>query len=265
MAYWYFLMAGAMAGLCAGLFGVGGGLVIVPILLIVFAQLGYPTEILAHMAVGTSLATIVITSISSMQSHHRYGNVRWDIVKYMTGGLMVGSLIGAYVASFLASQLLTALIAMMAMAMGSKMLIAKAHNSYAQKVLPSVGVQSSIGFLIGMLSAIFGIGGGSLTVPFLARFIDIKHAVGTSAACGLPIAAAGAAGFMLFGQQQNHLPAGAIGFVHVGAFLCIAVMSFIFAKVGAKLAHSLPNATLKRLFGGLLVVVGIKMMVGVIG
>lgn len=263
MAYISFLIAGVVAGICAGLFGVGGGLVIVPILLVVFAKLGYAPEIIAHLAVGTSLATIVVTSVSSMQSHHKRGGVRWQIFQNMAIGLVVGSLFGAYVASFLASKVLTGLIGGMALIMGIKMLLAKASQAQHLRPLPKAYMQTTVGGLIGAASAIFGIGGGSLTVPFLSRYVDMKQAVGTSSACGLPIALAGAIGFMIFGQKAS-VPQGAIGFVHIGAFVCISIMSFIFAKVGAKIAHSLPSATLKKAFGGLLVIVAIKMISGVV-
>ncbi len=261
LMYVWFLLAGAFAGVCAGLFGVGGGLIIVPVLMAIFKAYGYPSEVITHLAVGTSLATIVVTSISSMQSHHKRGGVRWDVWRNMSGGLVLGSLFGAFVAEKLKSQQLAILIASMALFMGIKMLMAKKSDAVAKGSLPPAPVQFGVGGLIGMASAVFGIGGGSFTVPFLSRFgLTMQQAVGTSAACGLPIAIAGALGFMFFGKDVQGLPREAIGFVHITAFVCISVMSFIFAKVGAKLAHQLPASTLKRMFGGLLLIVGSKMM-----
>lgn len=264
MMYLWFMLAGMFAGVCAGLFGVGGGLIIVPVLMAIFSAHGYSPDVITHLAVGTSLATIIVTSISSMQSHHKRGGVRWDVWKNMSVGLVIGSVIGAWVADLLKGEILTALIASMAIIMGVKMLTSKKSDVTATHSLPTAGVQMGVGGLIGSASAIFGIGGGSFTVPFLSRFgLDMKQAVGTSSACGLPIAVAGALGFMFFGRDVTGLPPDAVGFVHITAFICISVMSFIFAKVGAKLAHQLPANTLKRMFGGLLVIVGSKMMWGI--
>lgn len=265
LMYIWFLLAGAFAGTCAGLFGVGGGLIIVPVLMVIFKAYGYPAEVITHLAVGTSLATIVVTSISSMRSHDKRGGVRWDVWRNMSGGLVLGSLVGAYIADLLHGNVLTFLIAGMALFMGTKMLMSKKTDAVTGH-LPPAPIQFGVGGLIGAASAVFGIGGGSFTVPFLGRFgLTMQQAVGTSAACGLPIAIAGALGFAFFGQDVQGLPKEAIGFVHLTAFLCISVMSFFFAKLGAKLAHQLPAATLKRSFGILLSVVGLKMLLSALG
>lgn len=264
LMYLWFMLAGAFAGVCAGLFGVGGGLIIVPVLMAIFASYGYSPEVITHLAVGTSLATIVVTSISSTQSHHKRGSVNWDIWKNMSVGLVIGSLFGAFVAEKLKGDVLTLLIASMAMIMGVQMFRAKKSDVQSGGNLPSRSVQIGVSVAIGWASAIFGIGGGSFIVPFLNRVgLEMKHATGTSSACGLPIAIAGALGFMFFGKDVAGLPSDAIGFVHITAFVCISVMSFIFAKLGAKLAHQLPASTLKRMFGGVLLIAGIKMMLGV--
>lgn len=259
MEYVWYAAAGIVAGICAGLFGVGGGLVIVPILIWVFAHLGVNADVVAHLAVGTSLATIVVTSISSMTAHNKAGNVEWQIFKNMAIGLVLGSLLGAFVAKFLKSDVLQTIIGIGAMATAIRMLFFP-NQENLDKPLPARSTQIGAGLGIGGLSAVFGIGGGSLTVPFLNYCgLPMKRAVGTSAACGLPIAIAGAIGFAVFGQGTNLGVAGAIGFVHIGAFIGISVMSAIFAKVGAKLAQKLPAKQLKQGFGGLLLVVGIKM------
>lgn len=266
LMYVWFLLAGAFAGVCAGLFGVGGGLIIVPVLMAIFTAYGYSPDVITHLAVGTSLATIVVTSISSMQSHNERNGVRWDVWRNMSIGLVLGSLLGAFIAEKLKSQHLSLLIASMALIMGLKMLMAKKSDVATTGSLPAAPIQSAVGGIIGMASAIFGIGGGSFTVPFLSRFgLTMQQAVGTSSACGLPIAIAGALGFMFFGKDVQGLPQEAIGFVHISAFICISIMSFIFAKFGAKLAHQLPASTLKRAFGGLLLLVGTKMMIGALG
>lgn len=252
----WFVVAGAFAGLCAGLFGIGGGMIIVPALVWIFTAYGFSPEIIAHLAVGTSLATIVVTSISSLTAHHKRGGVRWDIWKNMAIGLVVGSLLGAAVADQINGLMLQALIGVAALLVAFKMLFLS-NKEQLGKPLPSAPVQIGAGSGIGMASSIFGIGGGSLTVPFLTwAGLSMRQAVGTSAACGLPIALAGAAGFAWFGQDVANLPEGAIGFVHIIGFICISIASFITAKLGAKLAHQLPAATLKRAFGILLVFAG---------
>lgn len=261
MIYALFLLTGALAGLCAGLFGVGGGLVIVPVLMYLFGFLGMNADVVAHVALGTSLATIMITSISSLMAHHKAGNVHWDVFYHMAMGLALGSLCGAYVAKLIHSDDLKMIVGVGIVLMASKMLFLP-NQERTNKSLPAVYIQSIASVGIGGLSAVFGIGGGSLTVPFLNYCgLSMQKAVGTSSACGLPIAIAGAMGFMIFGHKTQSGLAGTIGFVHVGAFCCISMASFMTAKIGAKISHQLPAKTLKKAFGFLLLVMGIMMIV----
>lgn len=263
MIYLWFSIAGIVAGLCAGLFGVGGGMVIVPALIWILAYYGLPSEIVPHVAVGTALATIILTSISSMSAHHKRGGVRWEIFKNMAKGLVLGSLVGAWVATLIDGAMLQAILGGGAILMAVKMLFFP--NQERLDIPPPADYkQTFAGVVIGILSAIFGIGGGSLTVPYLSQNgVPMKQAVGTSAACGLPIAIAGALGFIWFGHQGGNVDQvdGLIGFVHIGAFITISILSFIMAKVGARLAHALPAQTLKRAFGVLLMIVGVQLMV----
>lgn len=261
-----YLGLGAVAGLIAGLFGVGGGLVIVPVLLWAFALQGFEPTYLTHLAVGTSLATIMVTSISSVQAHHRRGAVRWSVVRHLATGLLLGAFVGAGVADAMPAQMLQLVIGIFALWVAQNMFRSqRAPQQPAQQVqtpqverLPSVPQQALAGGVIGVASAIFGIGGGSLTVPYLSRYgVVMQQAVATSAACGLPIAVAGALGFMFFGQSAENLPAGAWGFVHIPAFLGISAASLLTAQYGAKLAHRLPARLLKQLFSGLLLLVGL--------
>lgn len=264
----YYVIAGALAGLLAGLLGIGGGMIIVPALIYIFALQGVPEIALTHIGIGTSLATIIVTSISSLRAHHSKGAVNWDVWKRMTPGLIGGSLIGAGVASVIHGNSLQAIIGVGAFLVGLKMLFMKTkaleENDFSK--LPSPLGQTGLGSFIGMVSAIFGIGGGTLTVPFLSYFgLKIQNAVGTSAACGLPIAAAGAVGFLFFGQFvdasiKEALPTGVFGFVHIYAFVCVSLASFFTARIGAKLAHKLPAKTLKKAFAVLLLIVGIKLV-----
>lgn len=259
-----YLGLGAVAGLIAGLFGVGGGLVIVPVLLWAFTLQGFEPTYLTHLAVGTSLATIMVTSISSVQAHHRRGAVRWSVVRHLATGLLLGAFVGAGIADAMPAQALQLVIGCFALWVAHNMFRSQQRQQQTQQQqqqveqLPSVPKQALAGGVIGVASAIFGIGGGSLTVPYLSRYgVVMQQAVATSAACGMPIALAGALGFMWFGQAADNLPAGAWGFVHIPAFLGISAASLLTAQYGAKLAHRLPARLLKQLFSGLLFVVAL--------
>lgn len=252
-----YLLIGAIAGFTAGLFGVGGGLIIVPILYIVFTQMNYDPNVIMHIAVGTSLATTIVTSISSVTAHHKKGAVLWQVFRNLAPGLVLGSFLGAGVADLMSGQHLQLLIGVFAVWMAYKMFRGAHAVIDPNRHLPSAILQFAAGGGIGIASAIFGIGGGSLTVPFLNRHgVVMQKAVATSAACGLPIAVAGAIGFMWFGAREYIDVPNTIGYVHIYAFLGISTMSFITAKFGAKVAHRLSAAMLKKCFAGLLVVVG---------
>jgi hypothetical protein len=265
MLYVWFVIAGAFAGLSAGLFGVGGGMIIVPVLVWIFTVYAFPPEVITHLAIGTSLATIAVTSLSSLMAHNKRGGVCWEVWRHMALGLVIGSLVGAGVADMIDGQMLQVIIGAGALLMALKMLFLS-NKEQLDRPLPHAGVQFGAGTGIGLASSIFGIGGGSLTVPFLNwSGLPMRQSVGTSAACGLPIALAGAAGFAWFGQDVANMPAGTIGFIHITGFLCISVASFAMAKVGAKLAHVLPALTLKRAFGVLLLFAGGQLLLSGLG
>ncbi|MGM8887250.1 MULTISPECIES: sulfite exporter TauE/SafE family protein [unclassified Psychrobacter] len=269
MELFIFLIIGALAGFAAGLFGVGGGTIIVPLLFIVFTQMDFPADNVMHLALGTSLATIIITSISSLMAHHKKGGVMWPVFKNLAPGLVLGCFLGAGIAGQISGLYLQLIVGVFLlwvaykMFLGGKKQVASHANDVSNTnhnniVLPSKPKQLAAGGVIGIASAIFGIGGGSLTVPYLTRYnVVMQKAVGTSAACGLPIAIAGALGFMFFGMQQEVSVPNTIGFVHVYAFLGVSIMSFFTAKVGAKVAHMLSPQLLKKCFSVLLFVVGL--------
>ncbi|MDN6275532.1 sulfite exporter TauE/SafE family protein [Psychrobacter sp.] len=264
-----FLIIGALAGFAAGLFGVGGGTIIVPLLFIVFTQMGYSPDNIMHLALGTSLATIIVTSISSLMAHNKKGAVMWPVFKNLAPGLAIGCFLGAGIAGQISGLYLQLIVGVFLLWVAYKMFkggkkkaaanmnSASNTGSMVDSTLPSKPKQLAAGGIIGIASAIFGIGGGSLTVPYLTRYgVVMQRAVGTSAACGLPIAIAGALGFMFFGMKQQVDVPNTIGFVHVYAFLGISIMSFFTAKIGAKVAHILSPQILKKCFAVLLVVVG---------
>ncbi|WP_158893627.1 MULTISPECIES: sulfite exporter TauE/SafE family protein [unclassified Pseudomonas] len=254
-----FLVLGACAGLLAGLFGVGGGLIIVPVLVYSFTAKGLDPDILTHLAVGTSLATIVFTSLNSVWAHHRLGAVRWRLFAWMALGIVFGSALGALTAAAIHGPLLQKIIGTFAILIALQLALDLRPKRQARE--PGKPALTLAGVVIGWASAIFGIGGGSLTVPFLIwRSLSMQQAVATSAACGLPIALSGALSFILVGWQQPGLPAWSLGYVYLPALLGIALTSMFSARFGARLAHRLSPRLLKRLFALLLFGVGLNFL-----
>ncbi|WP_313115445.1 sulfite exporter TauE/SafE family protein [Ectopseudomonas guguanensis] len=255
-----YLVLGSAAGVLAGLFGVGGGLIIVPVLVLSFTAQGLATEILTHLAVGTSLATIIFTSINSLLEHHRKGAVRWPLFRWLTLGILLGAALGALTAALIQGPWLQKIIGTFAIIVAAQM--ALDLKPKASRGVPGKPTLTVAGGVIGWASAIFGIGGGSLTVPFLVwRSVPIQQAVATSAACGLPIAIAGALSFMFTGWGNPNLPPWSVGFVYLPAVLGIAMTSMFFARFGARLAHRLSPLLLKRLFALLLFSVGLSFFI----
>jgi len=247
MVFLVYLLLGVAAGVLAGLFGVGGGVIIVPVLLLAFAALDIPVTVATHLAVGTSLATIVVTSISSVRAHHKKGAVMWPVFWLLAPGLALGVLIGAQAAARLSGPVLQLAIGVFLVLIGTQMGFNLQPPVRSQ--VPGRAVLFGVGNVIGFASALFGIGGGSLTVPFLS-YCDVRmqKAVATSAACGLPIALFGAIGNISAGWHHTDLPAYATGFVYWPALAGIALASTPAARLGAHLAHRLPAEKLKRLF-----------------
>ncbi|VAW98677.1 Uncharacterized UPF0721 integral membrane protein [hydrothermal vent metagenome] len=250
-----YLLLGAFAGLLAGLFGVGGGLVIVPVLVYLFSAQGFDSGVLVHLAIGTSLATIIVTSLSSVYAHHKHAAVRWDIVRQLSPGIIIGALLGAVIADSMSSVYLRRFFALFEWLVGIQLLLNM--KSRPSRVLPVGWILFLAGKIIGFVSSIVGIGGGTMTVPFLVWCnIKMRQAVATSSACGLPIAIAGAAGFVIMGQNAQAGINGSFGYLYLPAFAGIVVTSVLFAPLGARLAHRLPAALLKRIFGLFLIGLG---------
>ncbi|MES9868763.1 MAG: sulfite exporter TauE/SafE family protein [Sedimenticola sp.] len=256
-----YLSVGAVAGLFAGLLGVGGGLIIVPALVWVFSSNGFSPDALMHLAVGTSLGTIVVTSISSISAHHKRGAVLWRQVMALSPGIVIGAWCGALVADSLPTLWLQRVFACFAIMVGLQM--AFRVKAEAHRQLPGRAGMGLAGWIIGLVSAVVGIGGGSMTVPFLSWCsVNMRNAVATSAACGLPIAVAGAIGFVVAGWGAAGLPQWSSGYLFWPALLAVVSASVLFAPLGARLAHTLPVGTLKRVFSLLLLVIGLKMLIG---
>lgn len=257
MTFLLYLLVGAFAGVLAGLFGIGGGMVIVPVLIFSFAAQGVSAEVLTHMAVATSLATIVFTSLSSVREHHRNGAIDWSLVRSMAAGIVIGTAAGVVLISEVPGPVLQNIIGVFALLLALKMFTGWEPPGKGDR--PSALGLMIAGSIVGFGSSWFGIGGGTFTVPYLSwmRF-SMRQAVATSAACGIPIALTGAVTNIIAGQGNDLLPEWSTGFVYWPAVLGIALTSVPCAQVGARLAHKLDAALLKKLFAVLLCVVGIR-------
>jgi len=255
------ILAGALAGVLAGLFGVGGGIVLVPVLMQLLPLAGVESESVNHAAVATSLASIVFTGSSSALRHHWLKNVDWSMVVAMVPGLVIGAVLGTFVASAISAEGLKRLIAFL-MAIVAIRLMLKLDVKHQLWALPGKKLLLFVSGVIGALSSICGIGGGSLTVPFLnASGVQMLRAVAVSAACGVPIALLGSISYMFLVPDSSMLVGPyAIGMVVWPAVLSIALGSIIFAQLGAKWAHQLPVALLRRLFGLLLALVALRLL-----
>ncbi|ASF45307.1 sulfite exporter TauE/SafE family protein [Methylovulum psychrotolerans] len=253
------LALGLVAGLLAGLFGIGGGLVIVPVLAFVFKEQGYPPDITLLMAVATSLATIILTALSSVYAHHRLGAVVWQKVWRLSPMIMVGSGLGAVVAERIPADTLRLILVAFLLYVGTQMAFQLKPKPGA--TAPSLWLDGIAATIIGLMSAIVGIGGGTLTVPYLVYGNQpMRNAVAISSACGLPIAIAGTASYALLGWHATHLPDYSVGYVSLPAFAGVGLTSILTAPLGAKLANKLPAAHLKRYFSVLLWVMAAKLL-----
>jgi uncharacterized membrane protein YfcA len=258
-----FLATGAAAGILAGLFGVGGGLIMVPALAFLLPGIGVPHSIYMQVAIGTSLAVIGVTSLSSTLSHHRRGGVAWPAFARLAPGLALGALLGAWLAHRLGGDTLRMFVGTGALLVSAQMLFSGAPRAEAARPPPSTPELVAAGAVIGTLSSLVGIGGGSLTVPYFnLRGLTIRQAVGTAAACGVPIAWGGTLGFIVTGWHAPGLPQWTLGYVSVAGFLGLASASVLTAPLGAALAHRLPAPVLKRAFAVLLAIIGLKLLLG---
>ncbi|MGJ0485077.1 MAG: sulfite exporter TauE/SafE family protein [Methylomicrobium sp.] len=253
------MMLGAITGLFAGLFGIGGGLVMVPVLVMLFTEQGFAAENIMIMAVATSLATIILTSIASVIAHHRLGAVIWSKVSRLVPGIMVGSALGAVVADRISGELLRYIFIIYLLYAALQLVLQKQPKA-GRKPSPLL-LDYGAALVIGGLSAIIGIGGGTLTVPYLVHFqTPIRNAVAVSSACGLPIAIGGTLSYILLGWHAPLLPDWSLGYIYLPSFAGIVLTSVITAPIGAKLAGLIPAQKLKRYFALLLLIVAAKMI-----
>lgn len=259
--WWAYLALGGFVGLIAGLLGIGGGAAMVPVLAFIFAAKGFDPGLIVHLALGTSMATIVFTSIASVLAHHRHGAVNWVTVKRMAPGIILGTFGGALLAGLLNARFLTVVFMLLILWSSSQMLAGKPPRS-ADKKPPGVFINGLIAAGIGMISSLTATGGGSLVVVYLVRYgTRIHEAIASAAAIGWPLAAAGTAGYVITGWNQPQLPAHSLGFVYLPALAGIVIASMVFAPLGARLAHRTPGSLLKKVFALLLLALATKMLI----
>lgn len=253
------VLIGAVAGTLSGLLGIGGGAIIVPVLAVVFERQGVASGALMQSAIGTSLATIVFTAISSIRAHQKRGSIRWAVFRQLTPGIVVGALVGASIAHLLPSKVLKVLFGIFLLAIAVQMAWPRMPKGGLS--LPPRRWMIGAGGGIGILSSLFGIGGASISVPFLTLCgLPPVEVVGTAAAIGLPIALSGTVGYVVAGFGAADLPPLSLGYVVLPAFGGIVVASTLFAPLGARLAHKLRPTTLRRLFAVLLVIFGLRLL-----
>jgi uncharacterized protein len=254
------VVLGLCTGFLAGLLGIGGGMLMVPFITIILSGRGVTPDLAVKMAIATSMATIIFTSISSVRAHHKRGSVRWDIVKRLAPGIVLGSALASMgVFALLKGTWLALFFAAFVSFSATQMLLDKKPKP--TRTLPGTAGQLGAGGVIGFLSGLVGAGGGFVSVPFMTWCnVVIHNAVATSAALGFPIALANALGYVVAGQGVTGLPTGSVGYIFVPALVVIATASVVMAPVGVRAAHALPVKTLKRVFASILYVLAAYML-----
>ena len=255
-----YLALGAFVGFFAGLLGIGGGAAMVPVLAFIYAAKGFDPAHVVHLALGTAMASILFTSVSSVRAHQQHGAVSWDIVRRMAPGIIVGTFGGALLASVLDVRLLTIVFTILIYYLSAQML-------FGRKPQPGAMPQTVAGMSVaatgaGVISSLTATGGATLVIAWLVKRGTLIHqAIGTAAAVGWPLAAAGTAGYVLTGWGKAGLPAYSTGYVYWPALAGIVIASMLLAPVGARLAHRTPGATLKKIFAVVLFTLATKMLV----
>jgi len=254
-----YLGLGLVVGFFAGLLGIGGGGIMVPVLAMIFTHQGFADTQIMHMVLGTSMASIVITAMASAYSHHQHGAVRWDVWRQMAVGLLLGTFSLSFLASYMPRTFLAIFFSMFMTYVAIQMWLN--IKPKPNRTLPNKAGLAGVGFGIGSISALVAIGGGTMSVPFLTWCnVKIQHAIATSAALGVPIAVAGGLGYMVSGYGEPNLPTYSVGYVYLPAVVLISIVSVFTAPLGVSLSHKLPVNTLKKVFAVLLLGLAIKML-----
>ena len=254
---------GCVVGFLAGLLGIGGGLIIVPVLsaLLMHFDVVADDHVIV-IAIATSLASILFTSTSSALAHHKNNNVPWGIAPWVMSGVALGALISGFAASLIPEQFLRIVFAISVVFIAARMVLSARTNTVVKThPMPKGPIIGAISAVMGGLSGLIGIGGGALIVPLLHYFsVDIKKAIGCAAACGIVIALFGSVGYISAGWQVTDLQHGFAGFVYLPALLGIVITSWFMAPVGAKATHYLPVSTIKKVFAVLLIIIALQMV-----
>lgn len=247
------LLLGALSGLLAGLLGVGGGLVLVPVLTWMLGARGVPEAALVQTAIGTAFGVILFTSMSSLRAHQKTGNIRWPVVIQFTPGILIGTLLGSRIAHWVPTRELGLFFSAFIVFSAVQMLLDRKPKPTRE--LPKAAGLFGVGGIIGVLSSLVGAGGGFIAVPFMAWCnVNLKSAVSTSAAMGFPIAVFSIAGYVANGLSVTGMPAGSVGYLYLPAIACLASMSVLTAPYGARLSQRLAVKTLKQIFAVMLLV-----------
>ncbi|MGB9148913.1 MAG: sulfite exporter TauE/SafE family protein [Burkholderiales bacterium] len=254
-----YLGVGSLVGFLAGLFGVGGGAMSVPLFVMMFRAQNFPKEHLVHVALGTSLTAIIFTSMSSLRAHHQHGAVNWTIVKHMAPGLLLGTFLGSQVAALMPTRMLTIVFVVFIYYLSVNMFTQK--KAISARTLPGALGTAAVGAGVGAVSSMVAAGGGFLTIPFMTWCnVKMHDAIGTSSALGFPIALAGGIGYIVAGWNAQSLPPHTIGYVYWPLLACFVVSSMIMAPFGARLSHKTDVSTLRKWFAVLLAGLATKMM-----
>lgn len=258
---WYaaYLALGLLAGFLGGLFGIGGGTILVPMLLWLFEAQGFATEQTMHLALGTSMAVILFTAMASMRKHHQHGAVDWQVVRRITPGILFGTALGSACAAYIPAYGLSLVFALFVYFAAAQILLD--IRPHAARGLPGAAGISAMGVFTGWLSSLVSIGGGTVVIPFLVWCnVPLRHAIGTASAIGFSIAVGGTIGYVLIGWSTIGLPSAHLGFVYLPALLWVAAASVGSASLGARVAHKIDIALLRKAFALLLLMLASKML-----
>jgi uncharacterized protein len=262
MEWWLaYLVIGLIAGFLAGLLGIGGGALIVPMLVFVFTAQGFRAEHLLHLALGTSMASIIFTSLSSMRAHHRHGAVDWRIARLLAPGMLAGSFGAALLAGLIPTRQLAMMFTALVIFVGTQLLLDIKPKTTRE--LPGASGLFAAGATIGGASSLAAAGGAFLAIPFLAWCnVPLRRAIGTASATGFPIALAGSAGYVVQGWRVGGLPEASLGYVYLPALGLVAATSMLAAPFGARLAHRMPVRRLRMVFAFMFYVLALRMLAG---
>jgi uncharacterized membrane protein YfcA len=261
--WWAYLLVGSGIGFLAGLMGIGGGFIMVPTLAMIFQAKGFPADRIVHMGLATCMASIIFTSASSVLAHHRHGAVRWDVVKGMSPGVVVGTLIGALTITYINATLVSIFFSAFAYFAAYNLFMQRKPR--AETVLPGMLGLSFAGAIIGGLASLAAVAGAAITVPYLVkRNVPMPNAVGVSAALGWPISVAGTVGYIIGSWNEPGIPGPSLGTVYLPALFFIVIGSMSTAQLGARVAHRVPVPVLKKVFSGLLFLLASRMLYSVL-